>query len=199
MFWMKGICNGRILHMDLWNNEIVSYSLSVRCGDCMMYISGLSELFEFKKQRPGYRTVLHSDQNSVYASKVDNDLLLMYMVWSMSGGGTPIDNGAMESIDGWIKAELFIDFHLSGEKSNVAPAKGATRMRWPPRAANHCFNSRTREGCDGKCSSSYVKVKKVSIHAPARGATDRPNLSGLSTACFNSRTREGCDGRGNRI
>ncbi len=33
----------------------------------------------------------------------------------MSRAGTPTDNAAMESINGWIKSELFTDFHLQGE------------------------------------------------------------------------------------
>ena len=33
----------------------------------------------------------------------------------MSRAGTPTDNVAMESINGWIKSELFTDFHLQGE------------------------------------------------------------------------------------
>ena len=76
-----------------------------------------------------------------------------------------------------------------------------------------CFNSRTREGCDGLlqaningCSVSIhapargaIQRKRlaavlvaVSIHAPARGAIYRYNLSCARNG-FNSRTREGCD------
>lgn len=33
----------------------------------------------------------------------------------MSSAGTPTDNAAMESINGWIKSELFMDFHLRGD------------------------------------------------------------------------------------
>lgn len=61
--------------------------------------------------------ILHSDQGSVYASKAFNDLLPMYVSRSMSRAGTPTDNAAMESINGWIKAELFMDFQVTGEKS----------------------------------------------------------------------------------
>lgn len=40
----------------------------------------------------------------------------MYSItWSMSRAGTPTDNAAMESINGWIKAEIFMDFHVTGE------------------------------------------------------------------------------------
>ena len=34
----------------------------------------------------------------------------------MSRAGIPTDNVAMESINGWIKAELFMDFHVTGDK-----------------------------------------------------------------------------------
>ena len=33
----------------------------------------------------------------------------------MSRAGTPTDNAAMEFINGWIKAEIFMDFHVTGE------------------------------------------------------------------------------------
>ena len=61
--------------------------------------------------------ILHSDQGSVYASKAYNELLPMYgITHSMSRAGTPTDNAAMESVNGWIKAELFTDLHVTGEK-----------------------------------------------------------------------------------
>ena len=84
----------------------------------MTYISGLEDLLELKKQFPDMRMVLHSDQGSVYASKDFNELLPMYnVVRSMSRAGTPTDNGAMEAINGWIKTELFMDFHVTGDAS----------------------------------------------------------------------------------
>lgn len=116
-FRVKGIYYELTLYMDLWNNEIISHSLSAKRGDRMTYISGLEDLLILKKQYPQYKTVLHSDQGSVYASKNFNELLPMYnIVHSMSRAGTPTDNAAMEAINGWIKAELFSDFHVTGEE-----------------------------------------------------------------------------------
>ena len=84
----------------------------------MTYISGLTDLLELKKEFPDMQMVLHSDQGSVYASKDFNELLPMYnVVRSMSRAGTPTDNAAMEAINGWIKAELFMDFHVTGNAS----------------------------------------------------------------------------------
>ncbi len=116
-FRVKGVYYELTLYMDLWNNEIVSHALSSKRGDRMTYISGLKELLELKKQHPEYQMILHSDQGSVYASKAYNDLFLpMYVTRSMSRAGTPTDNGAMESINGWIKAELFMNFHVTGDR-----------------------------------------------------------------------------------
>ena len=116
-FYVKGVYYELTLYMDLWNNEIVSHSLSSKRGDRMTYISGLEDLIELKQQHPEYRMILHSDQGSVYASKSFNELLPMYGITrSMSRAGTPTDNAAMEAINGWIKAELFMDLHVTGEK-----------------------------------------------------------------------------------
>ena len=116
-FCVKGIYHELTLYMDLWNNEIVCYALSAKRGDRMTYISGLEDLIALKKQYPEYKMILHSDQGSVYASKAFNDLLPMYgITHSMSRAGTPTDNAAMEAINGWIKAELFMDFHITGNE-----------------------------------------------------------------------------------
>ena len=104
------------LYMDLWNNEILTYALSARKGDRMTYIKGLNSLIELKKLNPDMEMVLHTDQGSVYSSKEFNEVLPLFNITrSMSRAGTPTDNAAMESINGWIKEELRLDFHLKGE------------------------------------------------------------------------------------
>lgn len=116
VFYVKGVYYELTLYMDLWNNEILSYALSSKRGDRRTYISGLKDIIELQKIYPGNKMVLHSDQGSVYASKAYNELLPMYNITrSMSRAGTPTDNAAMEAINGWIKAELFTDFHVSGD------------------------------------------------------------------------------------
>ena len=117
-FRVKGVYYELTLYMDVWNNEILTHSLSSKRGDRMTYISGLYDLLELKKAYPDLDTILHTDRGSVYASKAFNELLPMYRIErSMSRPGTPTDNAAMEAINGWIKAELFTDFHVSGSKS----------------------------------------------------------------------------------
>ena len=116
-FRVKGVYYELTLYMDLWNNEIVSYALSAQRGDRMTYISGLEDLIALKEQYPECQTILHTDQGSVYSSKSYNELLPMYGITrSMSRAGTPTDNAAMEAINGWIKAEMFMDLHITGEK-----------------------------------------------------------------------------------
>jgi transposase InsO family protein len=117
-FYLKGIYYELTLFMDIWNNEILTHSLSAKRGDRMTYIDGLNNLIDIKKQYPDLDMVLHTDQGSVYASKSFNELLPLYNITrSMSRAGTPTDNGAMEAINGWIKTEMFADFHVSSNEN----------------------------------------------------------------------------------
>ena len=113
-FNVKGTYYELTLYMDLWNDELIAHSLSSKRGDRMTYLNGLQDVIEFKKQYPNQELVLHSDRGSVYASKSYNELLPMYNITrSMSRAGTPTDNAAMEAINGWVKAELFTDLHIT--------------------------------------------------------------------------------------
>lgn len=110
-FWCKSIYYELTLYMDLFNNSIVAYDVSSKKGDRETYINGLKELIENKKEYSDLKMILHTDQGSVYSSKSYNQLLPLYNIThSMSRAGTPTDNGAMESINGWMKEELFNDF-----------------------------------------------------------------------------------------
>ena len=117
-FCFKGTYYELTLYMDLWNNEIVSHALSSRRGDRMTYIDGLEGLIMNKDKKTEWQTILHTDQGAVHASKKYNDILeLNHIAHSMSRSGTPTDNAAMESINGWLKAELFTDFHVTGKEN----------------------------------------------------------------------------------
>jgi len=117
-FYLQGVYYELTLFMDIWNNEILSYSLSKKRGDRMTYMSGLNGLLDIKAQYPDMEMVLHTDQGSVYSSKSFNELLPLYnIVHSMSRAGTPTDNAAMEAINGWIKAEMFKDLHITSNKN----------------------------------------------------------------------------------
>lgn len=54
----------------------------------------------------------------MYASQDYNKLLPAYnVIRSMSRTETPTDNGAMEAINGWIKSEIFTDFHITNNEN----------------------------------------------------------------------------------
>ena len=112
-FWVNKDYYELTLYMDLFNNEIIAYDVSTTKGDRTTYINGLNELIEKKKEYKDLKMILHTDQGSVYSSKSFNELLPLYNIThSMSSAGTPTDNGAMESINGWLKEELFNDFKI---------------------------------------------------------------------------------------
>lgn len=112
-FWCNNIYYELTLYMDLFNNEIVTYSISTIKGDRNTYIEGLNKLIEKKKEYKDLKMILHSDQGSVYSSKSFNETLPLYNIThSMSRAGTPTDNSAMEAINGWLKEELFNDFKI---------------------------------------------------------------------------------------
>ena len=83
-----------------------------RRGDRLQYINGLKAvILELKdNQEP---TILHTDQGSVYASIAYNELIQETCIKrSMSRAGKPTDNPVNESLNGWIKEELFTDFRI---------------------------------------------------------------------------------------
>lgn len=61
-FYLDGTYFELTLYMDLWNNEILSHSLSSKRGDRMTYINGIKDIIEIKKEHPDLKMVLHTDQ-----------------------------------------------------------------------------------------------------------------------------------------
>ena len=102
------------MYFDAWNKEIVGYGLASRKGDTRSYYDGLKQvLYRIKKEQTDDLIIFHTDQGSVYSSKAYNKLLENYNISrSMSRAGTPTDNPVNESLNGWIKEELIIDFDL---------------------------------------------------------------------------------------
>lgn len=119
-FKVKGIYWELTLYFDAWNKEIVGYGLDARKGSTKTYYEGLNQILDKIKDQTSDSVILHTDQGSVYSSKSYNDLLENYNIErSMSRAGTPTDNPVNESLNGWIKEELFIDFDL--KHSNNVP------------------------------------------------------------------------------
>ena len=102
-------------YFDVFTKQIVSYCIAERRGDRYQYINGLTDvLVLLEKEEYTDPVILHTDQGSVYASMAYNELIKdKNIVRSMSRAGTPTDNPVNESLNGWIKEELYMDFRLS--------------------------------------------------------------------------------------
>lgn len=102
------------MYFDVFTKQIVAYRFGVRRGDRMQYINGLKDVLEVLEEEGCTEPmVLHTDQGSVYASIAYNDLIKDKNISrSMSRAGKPTDNPVNESLNGWIKEELYMDFKL---------------------------------------------------------------------------------------
>ncbi len=113
-FWVRKTYYELTLYFDAWNKEIIGYGLVSRKGNTKSYYDGLNQVLDkIKEEQIEEPIILHTDQGSVYSSKEYNNLLKEFNIQrSMSRAGTPTDNPVNESLNGWIKEELFIDFDL---------------------------------------------------------------------------------------
>jgi len=92
--------------LDTYNNEILSSHLSSVPGDSRPYYRCLEDLIEKAKEQADPVT-FHTDQGSVYSSQAFYNAHKEYnIIRSMSRAGKPTDNPIIESVNGWIKAEL---------------------------------------------------------------------------------------------
>ena len=97
-------------YFDVFTKEILTYRVAERRGSREQYVDGLQDVVNLLKgcKNP---TVLHTDQGSVYTSLAYNELIKdTNIIRSMSRAGKPTDNPVNESLNGWIKEELIIDF-----------------------------------------------------------------------------------------
>ena len=97
--------------LDTYNNEIIASHISPKTGDRKPYFKCLDDLKNIMKEQKE-PVVLHTDQGSVYSSRAFQEAHKNYnIIRSMSRAGTPTDNPIIESLNGWIKAELICDFN----------------------------------------------------------------------------------------
>lgn len=121
-FSTKGCVWDWTLYIDVFNNEIVGYDLDATKHGCGMqnHMRALHMMIQSKIKR-GYKdleTILHSDQGAIYSSAAFTNAHKDYNIKrSMSRKGTPTDNPLMESLNGWIKEELYLDFNLFNSKN----------------------------------------------------------------------------------
>ena len=92
-FWANNHYYELTLFMDLFNNEIIAYSLSNKKGDPNTYHSALKDVLNKKEEYKDFDMILHTDQGSVYSSKKFNESLSIYNIThSMSKPGHPTEN-----------------------------------------------------------------------------------------------------------
>lgn len=98
--------------LDTFNNEIIANSLSGKSGDNRPYYHCL-DVLKAKTEKQTHPVVLHTDQGAVYSSRAFQEAHKNYNIYrSMSRVGTPTDNPIIESLNGWMKEEMIIDFGL---------------------------------------------------------------------------------------
>jgi len=105
-------------YLDVFNNEIVGSDVrdSLNGNGIINHKEAVKDMLNNKIKR-GYKdlkTIVHTDQGSVYSSVSFNNIFKSYkIIRSMSRAGTPTDNPVIESKNGWIKKEMYIDFDIN--------------------------------------------------------------------------------------
>ena len=118
IFWFKKKAYDWTFYLDVFNGEIISSDVreSKHGSNVLNHMIALKQMLEVKNKR-GYKnleTTFHSDQGIVYSSSsfnktFENTSIIRYM----SRAGTPTDNPVIESKNGWLKKEMFIDFDVN--------------------------------------------------------------------------------------
>ena len=116
--WFKRKPYDWTFYLDVFNNEIVGYDVrdSLHGNGIINHNKALENMLTTKIKR-GYKnleTIFHTDQGSIYSSMSFNNILKSYtIIRSMSRAGTPTDNPVIESKNGWLKKEKYIDFDIN--------------------------------------------------------------------------------------
>ena len=115
MFKIKSRYYELTMYFDVFTKEILAWYVGDRRGDRIPYVKGLEDVITLlEMEEVEEPTIVHTDQGSVYASKAYNDLIKDKNIErSMSRAGKPTDNPMNESLNGWIKEELLLDFRLA--------------------------------------------------------------------------------------
>lgn len=117
-FWFKKKPYDWTFYLDVFNGEIIGSDVrETRHGSNILnHREALKEMLDNKIKR-GYKnleTILHTDQGSIYSSASFNNILKCFFITrSMSRAGTPTDNPVIESKNGWLKKEMYIDFDVN--------------------------------------------------------------------------------------
>lgn len=119
IFKHKGVRWEWTLLLDTFNNEILAHQATPIVGSNKPYYHCLEhlKLLTGKKDEHTTKVIFHTDQGSVYCSRAFYQAHEHYNILrSMSRKGTPTDNPIIESLNGWMKEELYLDFGLAAAK-----------------------------------------------------------------------------------
>ena len=116
--WFKRKAYDWTFQLDVFNNEIVGYDVrdTMFGNGYINHQQALNSMLNNKIKR-GYKdldTIFHTDQGMIYSSMSFNNIIKSYKITrSMSRAGTPTDNPVIESKNGWLKKEMYIDFDIN--------------------------------------------------------------------------------------
>ena len=116
--WFKRKAYDWTFQLDVFNNEIVGYDVrdTMFGNGYINHQQALNSMLNNKIKR-GYKdldTIFHTDQGMIYSSMSFNNIIKSYKITrSMSRAGTPTDNSVIESKNGWLKKEMYIDFDIN--------------------------------------------------------------------------------------
>ena len=116
MIWFKKQRYDWTYYIDAFDDSIIGsdvkpfyYGVNIK-----NHKGALHDMLNNKIKR-GYKsqeTIFHSDQGAIYSSVAFNNAHKDYNIKrSMSRIGTPTDNPIIESKNGWLKKEMYIDFN----------------------------------------------------------------------------------------
>lgn len=116
MIWFKKQRYDWTYYVDAFDDSIIGSDVKPFYHGVSMtnHINALNDMLNNKIKR-GYKsqkTIFHSDQGIIYSSVAFNNAHKDYNITrSMSRIGTPTDNPIIESKNGWLKKEMYIDFN----------------------------------------------------------------------------------------
>lgn len=130
------------MYFDAFTKEILGHGLTCKRGCNVAYFEGLAQVIKSVEEAKecalaqleegsGDITVVHTDQGSVYTSVAYNEIVKEAgLVRSCSRAGKPTDNPINESLNGWIKEELFLDFGLADAQDGEVVAIIERYVKW---------------------------------------------------------------------
>lgn len=122
MIWFKKQRYDWTYYIDVFNDEIIGSNVKpfLHCSNPINHKLALESMLESKIKR-GYGfqdTIMHSDQGIIYSSIALSQVHKDYtIIRSMSRIATPTDNPIIESKNGWLKKEMYIDFNQDDYKN----------------------------------------------------------------------------------